>query len=172
MSFSEVNIISSKEEEILNPKILMMVMTTSFFGWRFGCLKDEQKPIWAETVYNYPAKKLELVSPQNRYKGHQGEKWKLKSTPFFFKKRFLLMLSLVEALERVEVWGCNCLFLKKIKTRGFLCWKNIYFVYSCYTTLYLLDLSGFGPKSVFVFFIMQNYPVTRKWNQNDLLNLP
>ena len=40
-------------------------------------------------------------------------------------------------------------------------------VFLGYRTLYLLDLFGFGPK--FGLFIMQNYPVTREWNEADWL---
>ena len=45
VSFSAVDIIISKEEKIFSPKILMMETTISFFVWRFGCLKAEQKPV-------------------------------------------------------------------------------------------------------------------------------
>ena len=49
VSFSAVEIILSKEQEIFGPKILMMETTISI----------------------YPTQKLELLSPQNRYIGHQ-----------------------------------------------------------------------------------------------------
>ena len=66
VSFSGVDIIISKEEEIFGPKILMMETTISFLSeglaiWRLS--RNQFKPVWAET---YPARKLELLSPQNR----------------------------------------------------------------------------------------------------------
>ena len=37
--------------------------------WRLS--RNQFKPVLAETVKNYPEGKLELLSPQNRYIGHQ-----------------------------------------------------------------------------------------------------
>ena len=39
VSFSAVDIIISKEEEIFWPKTLIMLMIISFFGWMFGCFE-------------------------------------------------------------------------------------------------------------------------------------
>ena len=38
--------------------------------WRLS--RNQFQPVWAKTVENYPAQKLDLLSPQNRYIGHQG----------------------------------------------------------------------------------------------------
>ena len=83
VSFSVGDIIISKEEEMFGPKILMMETTIFFFVWRVGCLEAEQKPVWVETVENYPARKLELLTPQNRYIGHQCGMWKITGKIFF-----------------------------------------------------------------------------------------
>jgi hypothetical protein len=45
VSFSAVDIIISKQEEIFGPKILMMETTISIFVSRYGCLEAEQKPV-------------------------------------------------------------------------------------------------------------------------------
>ena len=37
--------------------------------WRLS--RNQFKPVWEETVQYYPARKLELLSPQNRYISHQ-----------------------------------------------------------------------------------------------------
>ena len=73
-SFSVVDIIIEKEEEIFGQKILMMVTTISFLVKGFTVLRlsiNQFVPVWAETVKNYPIRKLELLRSQNRYIGHQ-----------------------------------------------------------------------------------------------------
>ena len=69
---------------------------------------DDQKPVWTSLSRNrrkLPCTETGIVQPQNSYIGHQGGKWKIKGTPIFLKKNSLLMLSLVETLEKVEVGG-------------------------------------------------------------------
>ena len=64
VSFSAVDIVISKEEEIVGPKILKQ----QYLFLVEGLLSSNQfKPVLAETVKNYPARKLELLSPKNRY---------------------------------------------------------------------------------------------------------
>ena len=94
VSFSAVDIIISKEEEIFGPKILMMETKISFLSeglavWRLS--KPHFKSVWAETVKNYPARKLELICPQNKYIGYQYGIWKIMGNAIFFVKRFLLI---------------------------------------------------------------------------------
>jgi hypothetical protein len=63
------------DREIFGPKIFRMETTISFFlseglaVWRLS--KNQFKPVLAETAENYPAQKLGLLSPQNRYISHQ-----------------------------------------------------------------------------------------------------
>ena len=69
VSFRAVDIIISKQEEICGPKILTMETTIFIFVWSLAVWRlsrNQFKPVWAETVKNYPAWKLELLSPQNR----------------------------------------------------------------------------------------------------------
>ena len=76
--------------------------------WLFG---NQFKPVWAETVEDYPARKLELFSPQNRYIGRQCGIWKIKGKAIFLVKGSLLILVPVKALETVEA-GQKFLFFK------------------------------------------------------------
>ena len=83
------------DREIFGPKILMMETTIYFLSeglavWRLS--RNQFKPVWAETVKNYPARKLELLSPRNRYICHQCGIWKIMGKAIFFvfeKRRFL-----------------------------------------------------------------------------------
>ena len=71
-----------RKKQNVGPKILMTITTISFFGW---LSRNQFKPVWAETVKNYPARKLEFLSPQNRYMGHQGSIWKIMGKAIFSK---------------------------------------------------------------------------------------
>ena len=56
-------------------KIMMMVTIIIFLVeglavWRMN--GTQSKPVGEETVKNYSARTLKLLSPQNRYIGHQG----------------------------------------------------------------------------------------------------
>ena len=97
---------TSKWEEIFDPNILMMIQTFFFFGegltvW--GKSWNQFKPVKAETVENYPERKLELLSPTNRYIGHQGDIIKLLGQAIFFVKGPLLIKILFQVLVAVEV---------------------------------------------------------------------
>ena len=89
VSFSAVEIIISKEEEIFSPKILMMETTISFFlseglaVWRQS--RNQFKSVWAETVENYFARKLELLSIA------QCGIWQIMDKAMFFEKGSLLI---------------------------------------------------------------------------------
>ena len=52
---------------------------------------------------NYPERKLELLSPTNRYIGHQGDIIKLLGQAIFFVKGPLLIKILFQVLVAVEV---------------------------------------------------------------------
>ena len=58
--------------------------------WRLS--RNHFKPVWAETVKNYPARKLELLTPQNRYIGHQCGIWKIMGKAIFKQKKFFLLI--------------------------------------------------------------------------------
>ena len=45
------------------------------------------------SVRNYPAQKLELLIPQNRWIGDQGGIWNIKGKPIFLTKTYLKKLS-------------------------------------------------------------------------------
>ena len=68
--------------------------------WRLS--RNQFKPVWAETIKNYPAWKLELLSSQNRYIGHQCGIWQIMGEAIFFVKWSLLIKVLVKALDAVE----------------------------------------------------------------------
>ena len=68
--------------------------------WRLS--RKQFKPVWAETVENYPERKQGLLIPQNRYIGHQGGIWNLMGKAIFFVKVSLLIKVLVKALEVIE----------------------------------------------------------------------
>ena len=71
---------------------------------------------------------------------------KINSTPIYlFKKKSFLILSLIEALERVEVGGKLPLFVIKKKTFNF--WAKLFFSFSisCHTTKKKFGFFGFGP---------------------------
>ena len=88
-----------------------------FFYCRFGCLEAEQKPVWTSFNRNrkkkkkYPALKLELLSPQNRYLGHKAI--------FFFAKGSLSIKVLIKALEVVESWRKSTFFKYLLNLIGF-----------------------------------------------------
>ena len=74
VSFTAVVVVLLFDREIFGPKILIMETTISFLseGLAVGRLSRNQfKPVLAETVKNYPVRKLEFLSPQSRYIGHQ-----------------------------------------------------------------------------------------------------
>ena len=131
VSFSAVDIVISKEEEIFDPKILMMETTIYFLGWWFGYLEDKQKPVW--TMKNYPGQKLKLLSPPNRY------------IYFFFRKAFILCEVLLKHWNGLKL-GFKFFFFFFFSTKDFFEQNIILFKNCCHTTLYLLDLFGFGPK--------------------------
>ena len=95
VSFSVVDIIITKEEKIFVQKSWWWKQQLFFFEglavWRLS--RKQLKPVWAETVKNYPAQKLELLSPRNRYIGHQYGIWKIMGKAIFFVKKVLIDLS-------------------------------------------------------------------------------
>ena len=116
------------------------------FGWGFGRLEDEQKPVWTsllifhqKSLVNYHARKLELLIPQNRHRGHQGGIWKIKGIPIFLEKYFFYLKSCLSKL------GVTLLFFP-VTGRYFLGAKHNTFKHSGYTTLYLCEFFGFLPK--------------------------
>ena len=72
------------------------MMVTKTFFWRNS--KNQFKPVWEETVKNYPAQKLELLSPMTAI-------WKIIGKAIFFVKGYLFIQVLVKALEGVEFGG-------------------------------------------------------------------
>ena len=128
VSFTAVVIIISQEQEIFGSKILMMETTISFLSeclavWRLS--RNQFKPVWAETVKNYPARKLTLLSPQNRYIGHQRGIWKIMGKAIFFVKESSLIKVLVKSLEAVEAGTKIAVF--QIHVSYFLFWQNLIF---------------------------------------------
>ena len=96
VSFGEAAIIILKKQEIFYTTNMKSETIIFLFGWTFD---------WAETGFNkfahplskihqkYLCQKLELLSTQNRYRGHQGGILKINCTPF--KKGYCLIWSLV-----------------------------------------------------------------------------
>ena len=84
------------------------------FFWRSKFLRhcsfkqNQCEPVWAETVNNYPALKLELLSPQNRYICHQGGVWKINGTPIFVYRKGLLV-------QNINFW-------KFLVIQHYTCW--------------------------------------------------
>ena len=93
--FSAVTIVISKESEIFNHKFLIMITKTFFLIEGQAVWRMSQKQFWfliilrKKSVKNLPPRKLELLSPQNRYIGHQGSLWKIKGIPIFLRKGIL-----------------------------------------------------------------------------------
>ena len=108
VSFSAVDIIILKEEEIFSPKILMMETTISFLS--------EGLAVWRQKLLkNYSARKLELLSPQIRYIIHQCGIWKIMGKAIFFEKGYLSINVPVKVLEVVEA-GQKLRFFKYMST--------------------------------------------------------
>ena len=113
VSFSAVDIIISKEEEKNQSKNLDDGNNKYFFGWRAGCLEDEQKPVWVSLlILRRKTVKitLKLLSPQKRYRDHQGGIWKIMGKAIFFVKGPILIKILVNALDALEVVWKSPLF--------------------------------------------------------------
>ena len=60
-------------------------MSESLVAWSIS--RNQFKPVWAETVENHPARKLELLSPHNR--GHQVDIWQIIGNAIFLKDLYL-----------------------------------------------------------------------------------
>ena len=89
VSFNKAAIIKSKAKEFFNPKILKTVTTTFFWlkVWLFGWLAETSiNKFLAEFADTYLTPKLELLSPQNRYRGHQRWLMKDKRHTYCFRK--------------------------------------------------------------------------------------
>ena len=92
VSFRALNIVTSKDKEMFKPKILMMVKKNSLFlsgslaVWRIS--RNQVRPVWAENVKNYSARKLELLCTHNRCTGHLGDIWKIIGKAIFFCNKF------------------------------------------------------------------------------------
>ena len=73
-------------------------MSEGLAAWRLS--RNQFKPVWAETVENYPARKLEFLSPQVQ----RSSMWHMKDNGrgYLFCKRVFIDLSPVKALEAVE----------------------------------------------------------------------
>ena len=96
VSFSAVDIIISKEEEIFGPTILMMVRQYLFFIWRFGCLEAEQKPV--RTSLNRNCQKLSCTETriaQPPKPIDRSSMWHMKDNGqgYLFCKRVFIYLS-------------------------------------------------------------------------------
>ena len=131
VSFSAADIIKLKEEEIFNPKILMME-TTNF---------DEQKPFSTSLSKNrqhLPCTETGTVKPPRQVR--KSPSWLLK---FFFKV-------LLKHLKGLQL-GVKLPFFNFKKT--FFLGPTIFWKNSCYIILYLLDQFGLDLNQVF--FIMQ-----------------
>ena len=136
-----------------------------------GCLcsKKQFEPVWAEITKNYPLRKLELLTPQNAYIGHKVVIWQIKGIPIFVFRKCLIWFEVwFKKMEMFKVWvKIAILDYNKRIFFGIFLFK---FFYSCFSTLYLLDLFGFGPISVHI--NMQNYPVIREWSEANWLDPP
>ena len=157
MSFTAVVIVLLFDREIFGPKILMIETTISFLSecladWRLS--RSQFKPVWAETIKNYPARKLELPSPQNRYKGHQCDIWKIMGKAIFFVKGLYWLKFLLKRYRTLKL-GKNGRLSNTCHLLSFLAKPN-YVKASFTTTLYLLDLIWFGP--TFGLFHYANFP--------------
>ena len=156
----------SKDEEIFSPNILMIKKTLSFLSeglavWRLS--RNQFKPVWAETVKNYPARKLELLIPQNRYIGHQCGIWKIMGKAIFFEKGFLLIKVHVKLLEAVET-GWKSPFFNICKRFHSLAKLN-FLKDSSNPTLYLLNIIGCWPIfGQFQYAKLSSYKIVR-WGQ-------
>ena len=81
--------------------------------WRLS--RNQFKPVLAETVQNYLARKLELLSSQSMYIGQQCGIWKIMGKAIFFVKGSLLTSVPVKALEAAEA-GQKLQFFKYMST--------------------------------------------------------
>ena len=88
--------------------------------WRLS--RNQFKPVWSKTVKNYPARKLELLSPQNRYISHQCGIWKIMGKAIFFCKRVFIDLSSCESAKGNWNWAKITVF--QIHINNFLYWQN------------------------------------------------
>ena len=131
--------------------------------WRIS--RNQFKPVWAEIAKNYPARKLELHIPQNWFIG-QGGIWKIKIIPIFFRKGFIWFevvfkhwkgLKLVVNLPVLD-YHKKILFGKNI-----ICRKILVIQYNTCWIYLNLDPN-------LVYFIMQNCPFIKEWNEADWLD--
>ena len=140
VSFSAVDIIISKEEEIFSPKILMMETTISFFVRRFGCLEAEQKPVLTslsrncrkllctETRIAQPPNQVHWSSIRNMKDNGQGYLFGKKGLYLF---RFLLKRYILLKLGKNRCFSNTCqplsflskhIFWKILLPQHYICW--------------------------------------------------
>ena len=67
-----------------------------------------------KSIKNYPAQKLELLSPKNRYVSHQGGIWKINGICFRCVKKNIYMKSCLSA-GGDQSWGENAIFQIPVK---------------------------------------------------------
>ena len=140
-------------------------MSEDLAVWRLS--RNPFKPVWAKTVNNYPARKLELLTPQIRYICHQCGILKIMGNAIFFVKGSWLILVPVKALETVEA-GQKSLFFKYMKTIFFFC-RTYFFERFLYHSTIPVGLYRIFYLHL-VYFIMKIYPVTREWDEADWLD--
>ena len=88
--------------------------------WRLS--RNQFKPVWDETVKNYPARKQELLSSQNRNINHQCGILKIMGKAIFFVEWSLLIKVPAKALEAAEAKQKLSFFY--IHVNYFLFWKK------------------------------------------------
>ena len=125
----------------------MMETTISFLSaglavWRLS--RNQFKPVWAESVENYPSRKLELLIPHSSYIGHQCGVWKIMGKAIFFCKKVVIDLGSGKSARGRWSWAKNCRFSNACKLFSFLAKLN-FLKDSFTTTLNLLDFIGLWP---------------------------
>ena len=115
--------IQSKNLDNINKKFVFECLAVLIMS------KNQFKPVWSSCAKNYPKRKLELLSPQNRYIGHQGGIWNITGTPYTF---FVCWQFPLEFEVLLKHWkglklGVKSSFFKINITRNFFLEKYIYF---------------------------------------------
>ena len=115
IDFLYTNTLTMKHSHFkLFPYICPMVTILSFSGWRFGCLEDDQKPVWtslSRNCWKLPCmvtgialltKQVHIIDKRHTY---------------FVLKGFIWFQFLLKHWKRGEVWPKMFIFLfsKKIK---------------------------------------------------------
>ena len=139
------------------------------------CLKVWLFGGWAETSLNQFEQKLsKLPRTENKIahppkQVHRSAMWHMKDTRqgYLFCKRVFIDLSSCSIARGRQSWAKITVF--QIHVTYFLFWQNLIFwrilLTQHYICMIFLDFD-----LCFAYFIIQNYPVTREWNEADWLD--